>query len=174
MIKKIYFLIFIFIFISNTTYSDVNKIVYIDMDQILIVSKAGKSINDQLQKFANQKQTDIKKIEEEIKKEDENINAQKNILSEVELNKKITEFNLKLKNYQNKLKNNRDEINNKRIFATGKLLEELKPILADYSKKNSIALILQKKDIIIGVNHLNITEDIIKLVDKKISKININ
>ena len=172
--QKIYILIIFFLSICNLGYAEINKVVFIDMDQILQQSKAGKSINEQIKKFVDAKQNEIKKIEQEIKDEDENINAQKNILNENELNKKIKEFNIKLKKYQNKLKVNRDEITNKRISATGKLLEELKPILAEYSKNNSISLILQKKDIIIGANDLNITNDIIALVDKKVTKININ
>ena len=145
--QKIYILIIFFLSICNLGYAEINKVVFIDMDQILQQSKAGKSINEQIKKFVDAKQNEIKKIKE---------------------------FNIKLKKYQNKLKVNRDEITNKRISATGKLLEELKPILAEYSKNNSISLILQKKDIIIGANDLNITNDIIALVDKKVTKININ
>ena len=66
------------------------------------------------------------------------------------------------------------ESNNNQIKATGKLLEHLQPILSDYSKSNAISLILQKKDIIIGRNDLNITDDIIKILNKKIKKIDIN
>ena len=174
MLKKIYFISLFFFYFMVFSGAETNKVVYIDMENILQVSKAGQSINKQLQNYIEKKQSEIKKIEEEIKNEDAKINAQKNILNEDELNKKIKEFNLKIKSYQNKLKKNREDIANKQIKATGKLLEELKPILADYSKQNSISLVLQKKDIIIGVNELNITKDIINLVDKKISKIEIN
>ena len=55
-----------------------------------------------------------------------------------------------------------------------KILKELKPILADYSKENSISLVLRKKNIIIGKNELDITDDIIQLLNNKIKEIKLN
>ena len=40
--------------------------------------------------------------------------------------------------------------------------------------KNSISIILQKRDIIIGKNSLNITDDIIKILDDNVKEIKIN
>ena len=51
------------------------------------------------------------------------------------------------------------------------ILEELTPILSNYAKKNLTSLILNKKDVIIGKTNLDITEQIIKTLDKKIQKI---
>ena len=65
--------------------------------------------------------------------------------------------------------------NNKlKISATKKLIKKLNPILSDYSEKNSISIILQKRDIIIGKNSLNITDDIIKILDENVKEIKIN
>ena len=65
--------------------------------------------------------------------------------------------------------------NNKlKISATKKLIKKLNPILSEYSEKNSISIILQKRDIIIGKNSLNITDDIIKILDENVKEIKIN
>ncbi len=60
------------------------------------------------------------------------------------------------------------------LDGTTKILKELKPILSQYSEKNNISLMLQKKNVIIGKNDLNITSDIIKIIDDKVKKIDIN
>ena len=62
----------------------------------------------------------------------------------------------------------------KKIDATSKLLKEITPILADYSKKNKISIILKKKDILLGRTDLDITNEIIDIVNSKVKKINLN
>lgn len=166
-------LLLINFFITTSVLSN-SKIVYIDMDLVIQKSIVGKNITEQIKKINDTNLIELKKLEKEIKEEDNEINKQKNILDETQIREKINNLNLKVKKFQKMRKDNRNENNKKQVKATAQLLEQLKPILADYSASNSISLVLQKKDVIIGRNDLNITEDIIKLLDKKIKKININ
>ena len=46
--------------------------------------------------------------------------------------------------------------------------------MADYSKENSIDIIFQKKNIVIGKKTLDITEDIVNILNAKVKKIEIN
>ena len=62
----------------------------------------------------------------------------------------------------------------KKIDGTKKLLKEINPILADYSNKKNISVILRKKDIVIAKTDLDITNEIIELVNSKVKKINLN
>lgn len=166
-------LLLINFFITTPVLSN-SKIVYIDMDLVIQKSIVGKNITEQIKKINDTNLIELKKLEKEIKDEDNEINKQKNILDEKQIREKINNLNLKVKKFQKMRKDNRNENNKKQVKATAQLLEQLKPILADYSASNSISLVLQKKDVIIGRNDLNITEDIIKLLDKKIKKIDIN
>ena len=60
------------------------------------------------------------------------------------------------------------------LEAQNKLIKTLNPILADYSKKNSISMIIQKKNIIIGKSELEITDDILKILDQSLNNIDLN
>ena len=93
-------------------------------------------------------------------------------MNENELKKKISDLNIKIKEYQNFTRDSQKKIKQIQVKNSGIILENLKPILSEYSKKNSISLILQKKDLIIGKNELDITKEIIKTLDTKIKKIN--
>ena len=62
----------------------------------------------------------------------------------------------------------------KKIDGTKKLLKEINPILADFSKKKDISVIMRKKDIVIAKTDLDITNEIIQLVNSKVKKINLN
>ena len=68
----------------------------------------------------------------------------------------------------------RENINKLRREATGKLISKLSPILQEYAKKNSISLILQKKNIIMGKKEIEITEEILSITNNKIKDIKIN
>ena len=167
--------IFVIIFFFNSySLSEENKIVYIDMDLLVSKSLAGKSINDQIKSQNKNNLEKFKKIESDIKKEDEDISNKKNILSEDEYKKMVSQLNKKIKNYRVMVSENVDKNNKLKISATKKLIKKLNPILSDYSEKNSISIILQKRDIIIGKNSLNITDDIIKILDKNVKEIKIN
>ena len=75
--------------------------------------------------------------------------------------------------FNNKKKKSSDSLNKKRLKGTNKILNILNPILQDYASKNSISIILQKKNILLGENSIDITQDILKLLDNKIKKINL-
>ncbi len=165
-------LIFCLSIFANKSYSE--NIAFIDMELILSNSKVGISTNKQIEEKTLINQKKLKKMEDNLRKSDNEINSQKNILKDEELKKKISELNSDIQEYQKALQNNRNDINAFKISATGKLLQTLKPILESYSKEKNISIIFQKKDLIIAKNSLNITNDIIKILDQKITKINLN
>jgi len=171
-IIKLVRIITLFFIFSGTSYAQ--NIAFIDMDIILKNSKIGISINEQIDKKTETAQKNLKQMEEDIRKKDSQLNTQKNILSEEEFKKKLKLLNTDLQNYQRSLQENRNIINNYKISATSKLLKNLKPILAEYSIEKNISVIFQKKDLIIAKNSLNITDDIIKILNKKVTKINLD
>ena len=162
------------ILINLTAGTALSQIVYINMEKLFKESMVGISLNKQILEINNLNEKKINKLESEIKSEDENINSQKNILNDEELKKKISTLNLKIKEYQNLIKKNKDDLNKKRIEGTNIILNSLKPILSEYSEKNSISMVLQKQNVIIGKKELDITKDIILILNEKIKKIDIN
>ena len=114
----------------------------------------------------------FKENEQNLKKEEKEILTQKNILKKDEYQRKVESFQKKVKDYNSVRKENLQNLNNRRISATKKIIEILNPILTKYMKDNSISLILRKKDIIVAKKNLDITSDIVKLLDIEIQKIN--
>lgn len=160
-----------FLIFSSISYS--SSIVYVDLDFIIANSLVGKSATKQIDDKKKKYEVELNKMETNIKNEDKTISSQKNILSDNDIKIKVDKLNKKINDYKSRTQSINKEINNNKIYATSKILENLKPILSQYSDENNIELILQKKNIIIGKNKLNITDDIIKLLDKKITKISI-
>ena len=171
---KTFILIIFFICFSEISISHENKIAYLDLNFIMGNSIAGKSITSQLEKNHKKNIKNFEKIEEELKKEEAEIISQKSVISKEEFEKKIISLRDKANNYRKERNNNIDNLNNKRMNATTKMIALIKPILSDYSQKNSISLIIQKRNIIIGKTSLDITSDILKIVDEKIKEISLD
>ena len=171
---KTFILIIFFICFSEISISHENKIAYLDLNFIMANSIAGKSITSQLEKNHKKNIKNFEKIEEELKKEEEEIISQKSVISKEEFEKKIINLRDKANNYRKERNNNIDSLTNQRMNATAKMITLIKPILSEYSNKNSISLIIQKRNIIIGKTSLDITNDILEIVDEKIKEITLD
>lgn len=174
MLKRLIIIIFSIFFITNSAKTNEIKIVYIDVDRIMNQSDVGKDLSKQLESLNNKNIEKFKKKEKELAEIEKNIIKQKNILSKEEFEKKVNNLQSNIRNYKNNINVSSKDISKKRIEATSKILTALKPILAEYSEKNSISLILEKKSVVIGKSELEITNQILELVNKKIKKIKLN
>ena len=166
--------LFFLIFFSQVSFSNENKLVYIDLNKIMNNSIAGKSITSQLEENHKKNISKLKKIEEKLKKEESDIISQKNVLTKEEYEKKIIDLREKARKFRKERNENINNLNNQRLEATAKIINLVRPILSEYSEKNSISIIIDKKNVIIGKTALDITDDILKIVDEKIGKINLN
>ena len=170
---KVLLLIIFFIFFSKVSISQENKTVYLDLNMIMANSNAGKSINFQLEANHKKNIANFQKLEDELKNEEAKIIAQKSVISKEDFEKKIINLRDKANKYRKERNNSINNLNNQRMEATQKMIALIKPILSEYSDNNSISLIIQKRNIIIGKTSLDITNDILKIVDEKIEKITI-
>ena len=69
-------------------------------------------------------------------------------------------------NYENERKKSAQEMNNIKVSKIAKLLGEINKILVDYSSKNSISTIIDKKNVIITKQENDITKEILKILNK--------
>ncbi|MFL2878491.1 MAG: OmpH family outer membrane protein [Candidatus Pelagibacter sp.] len=163
----------IFFFFFNVI-ANAEKIVYIDMDKIMQISKAGKTA---IEKINKQKKKDInkfRKIEEDLKAQEIDLINKKNVLSSEEFNKKIELLTKKINDYRKLRQEAIDSSTKNRLNASADFANKIKPILAEYAGDNNIDMVIQKKNIIMGKSTLDITNEILKIVDNKISNLKIN
>ena len=171
--KKFFlFIVSIIIFYTNTALSE-EKISFIDMDRVISTSNSGVSILEQLNKLNKKNILFFDKQEKIFKEKEVKLISQKNIISEIDFKDKVDKIKAEINDYnqqKNKMINNFKKL---KIDNTNKLLKLINPILVEFSKNNSISILLQKKNVIIGKTELDITDKIIKIVNKKVSKFKI-
>ena len=173
MIKKFLFILFTTWILTNS-YAEEQKIVYLNVDKIMQQSIAGKSIKKQLENLYNKNLEKFKINDDLLKNKEKKLIAQKNILSQEDFQKELSSLRKEIINFQKEQVKARDDINKLRIGATNKLISQLSPILQEYAKKNSVSLILQKKNIIMGKKEIEITDEILEITNKEIKNIKIN
>ena len=165
-------IIFFFILLLfNISKINAEQIVYINMEKIMKESKAGKGIIKKINKSNEANISKFKKIEDDLKEQEKKLIAKKNVISEEEFKSKIEELRKKISEYRTKRQNIIQESTKKRVRVSAEFSHKVKPILGDYAAKNNISIIVQKKIIIMGKTELDITDDILKIVDEKIKKI---
>ena len=168
-----FFVIIFIILYSSNSYSE-SKLAFIDMQKIMLQSKAGKSITVQLEKLHKSNIAKFKQKEEELKSKETSLISQKNVMNQEEFEKKINLLREEANKYRIERRDKINSLTTKRVDGTNKLIKAIHPILADYSKKNSISMIFQKKNIIIGKTELEITDNILEILDKNLKQIDIN
>jgi len=167
-------LILIFNLLSFEKVNAENNFSYLDLDLILSASLAGKSISNQILIIQENNNKKFTKQQKKLLEQEKTIISKKNILSKEEFDKSVLAFKKDVNNFKKKRAELIKKTNNQRLKAMKLLLDKLNPILTKYSDDNSISLIVQKKNIIIGKSELDITSDIMKLLNKEIKKINID
>ena len=176
MYKRALFLTLFFFnfFLLNEAISENLKISYVDIDKIISESLVGQKINKSIDKFINKKNKDFQKIEENLKKKDTEIVKQQNILSKDELNKKIQDLQSEIKEYRNQKEKFNKNISEKKINETSQMVSYLNKILGKYASENSISLIIQKKNIVIGKSEMDITKQILDIFNKEVKEVKLN
>ena len=144
----------------------IEKIVYLDLDYILSNSNKGKEILSELDKKNIENVNILKSKEEILKNEEEDLFKQKNVISNEAYNEKIKNLQNKIKIFRSEKNQLVKEFKKNRENRINDFIKIVDNILGEYVKANSIDLVLNKKDIIMGKNSYNITEEILKKVNE--------
>ncbi len=168
MYKKIFFIIIINIIFCNNIHAN-EKIVFIDTNYIFKNSNAGKKFTSLLEKKLENLNSDIQKFKKEKETSEKKLISQKNIISEEEYSKKLSLLKEDINKFNKSISSKQEEIKKFKNTAGNEYAKELRIILEDFSKKNSILIVLKKENILIGKKDVDITKQILEIFDNKIS-----
>ena len=171
--RKISFLLII-LSLSFQSLAEAEPIHYINFKYILNESEAGKKAQNFLKKKLENGIKQLNDREKKIQEEEKKIIQQKKIISQEEYKKKVTDLRKKVSALQKERKSIIESVSKERSKARNELLKNLNPIMKNYMQEKQIRMVLDKKNIILADEKLDITEDIIKLLNKKIKNIKLN
>jgi len=168
--NKIIFFLLLSQLLFNNSFSVEQNLKFVDVDSIIENTNIGKNILNKLNQIDQNNLKKLKEYEDELKNQENQIKSKKNLISDDELKKEIDSLNLKFSDYK-KIKNDMitalsETKNNefKNFFKT------INPIIQNYMNENSIQIILSSKNIFIGNKNSDLTQILIDLINKKLSK----
>ena len=164
-------IVLILIIINILSFSSKAEIAYLDMGLLLKKSEVGKSLNEKITLLKNKHITKFKKIESKLISKEKSLLAQKNILDQNEFEKKLDLLSEEIKKYRSDKKVSENKLNKIKMDDTKEILKILNPIITNYVDKNSISIVIPKKNIIVGKKKLDITNEIINILNLEATNI---
>jgi len=175
MFKKLNYIFFVvlILFINNNVFAQ-DKIAFIDLNYLYNNSVAGKKINDQIKNKREKINAEFQKGKKKIDGEKEKLLSQKNVIAEEEFKIKFVQLENEIKDFNSKISDKQKEISKYNNKAKIEFSNKLRLILQEYSKENSIAMIIRKENLLIGKSSLDVTKSILDLLNKNVKEIKVN
>lgn len=168
MIKKFKLILLVIFFNSINSLSNANNIAYVNLDNILQNSNLGKKTLIRIDQKKNIEQKKINEREDNIKLLELEIKNKQNIISQDEFNKELSKLKKRINDFQlykKQVYNNFEKLKNDEITI---FFDQINPYVQDYLSKNSIDILFNNKNIVIGKDSLDITDKLINIINKSI------
>lgn len=172
--NKYKILLFFFLFLILVNKGNAQTIAYANLDFIVKNSNVGKKIILFFDEKNKKIFDEIKTKESEILKKEKKLISQKNILSDDDYSKKVNEIKKEIKVFNDDRSEKIKKFNLEKDHVSKLFMDEINIVLGDFAEKNKIDIILSSNQMLIGKTSLDLTKNILKEVNIKITKFTIN
>ncbi len=139
------------------------------MEKVLKKSIFGKNLLTEIDDLNKKNIEELKIKELQLKKIESEIKKKQNILSKEEIDKEIENLKNQVKIYREEKDKMVKNIEQKKKNNLNIFLSKTSPIIQDYMNKNSIDILLDRKNVFMGKKNSDITDTIIKEINKKLT-----
>ena len=158
--------IFILTFFYNITAYSNDKIAFIDIDYLIKNSNIGKNSLAKIEKLNIRNIEKLKAKEKILKNLDKEIKKKQNVISQDEFNKEVNLLKNKINEFKIEKNKMVSEFNVFKDKELDSLFKEINPIIQNYMDKNSIEILLDRKNIFIGSVNSDLTKILINEINK--------
>jgi len=169
--KKITQILILLIAISSQNYLFADTPYYLNFKFILNQSEAGKKAQKVLKTKLDSGFKKFQEREKKIQEEEKKIIQQKKIISPEEYKKKVDELRNKVSNLQKERNKLLNDVAKQRANARNQLLKSLNPIIKNYMAEKNIKMVIDKKNLLLADDGLDITKDIMSILNQKLKTI---
>jgi len=171
--KKIitFFLFFFCVFTFSKNSLAESNVTFIDVDYIYSNSIVGKKIDNKLKLESKKINDELSDYKDKMQNEKDKLTNQKKIISEDEFKNKAIVLENKILKFNKNISDKNKEFIKYKNESMKIFLKELMNVVREYADNNSIHLVLKKENIIIAKNDLDISGNILELLNKKVKDI---
>jgi len=171
--KKIFRFTFICFLLINGQNLYAGNVYFIDFNKVLNQSIAGKKAQDSLKKQFSLESEKFNKLEKGLIEKEREIISKRKILAKEEYQKQVNQLRKEVIKIQTNKKNSMSELSKMRAKARSNLLKKLNPILKTYLEKNNIQIVIDKRVVLYGNSGLEITNQIMEILNKEIKSLSL-
>lgn len=171
-VKFAYMILFLVIFfLSNPALAaDVAKIGVIDLQKILEVSEAGKSIQEELKKEKDKMESDLKEKGAEIETIRKRLERESMVMSKEMREEKEREQRIKINDFKSLQQKYRSELQKLEAELMNQLKADINEIVESIGKNEGYLLIVNKFGVLYSPSSIDITDQLIQKLNTKATK----
>jgi Skp family chaperone for outer membrane proteins len=157
---------------AETSYPN-TSIAIIDLNLILTDSKAAKSATKQFEEIQKETEAEVIKSDKNMLEERNKLIEQQSVIAPEAFELKAKDYEQKLQAYQVEKQKKLGKLEGALQKARNEILEYVKPILETLSQEMGVTVILEKNSVLLSANNMDLTEDVIKLLNKELPKLKV-
>ena len=146
------------------------KIGYVNVAQVFDKYKRTDEATEALKKDIEDKRKDIEKKKEAINLLKQKLEAQGVVMAEKEKTKMQEEVEARISELKDISEKSNRELRERETALTRDILKDIEEVVKAYGKDNDYDLILDSREVLYGPEGMEVTEDIIKLINEKTKK----
>lgn len=153
------------------------RIAVVRMDAIQAESKVLKNLREQKEKYENKLRDDLTSQQKKLEKEKAEIEKSQDVLSQEALQRRVVDYQNKVTKLQRDLTERAQSVEASYQKALNEIqTKHLDPIIEGVINKKKLSLVVDGRMARIGADatDLDITDDVVKALDKKVSKVNMD
>lgn len=146
------------------------KIGYVNVAKVFDKYKRTDEATEALKKDIEDKRKDIEKKKEAINLLKQKLESQGVVMAEKEKTKMQEEVEARLSELKDITEKSNRELRERETNLTRDILKDIEEVVKAYGKDNDYDLILDSREVLYGPEGMEVTEDIIKLINEKTKK----
>ena len=146
----------------------------VDVQKILEDSKAAKSVQKQVKQHREKLQDEVSKHEDELRQKEKELIDKRGSLSQEEFAKEGQAFEKELMETRKMVQKRRNSLEDALNQSLTTLRDEIGGIVTDISKERGYQIVFSEKRVIFVQNEADITAEVMKRLNQKLSKIELN
>lgn len=150
------------------------KIGVVDIQKIMRESLAAKDLQEQLEKRKNEFQSEVTKQEQQLQKEDKSLAEERGVLSADAFEKKRNAFKTKVDDTQRKINSRKVKLETGYANAINQIQNKVLGIVESIAKEKSLNLVMPFSETLYADSAMNISEEVLKKLDKELPKISLS
>jgi Skp family chaperone for outer membrane proteins len=155
------------------TNANASNIAILDLEKIIKESKAMRDIQNKVNKRQDEYQKEVTKKQNDLENEQKSIEAKKTVLSKDGFEKEVQKFEKKVDDLKTYVDRKQNSLKKASMESMSKVNEIIKEIIGEISKDKNYEVIIPASQTVFFEDSLDISEEVLKKLDKKITKVEV-